>query len=504
MIIISPGVYTKEIDFSLYVPELATAIFGVVSTASKGPTDEMTLITDEGALIGTFGNPSADHLGIYAAIHYLRRGKQLKFVRVADYDVAATGSVRNALSAATAVNMTAVSTGSWGNDITILVSAGTDASTYKFTILYDGGSVEVYDLLKIGAASVDDRNYISTRINGISNYITVSPVVGESDIATSTTAIGMGGGDDGATVDDADYIGAIGTPPTVPPTGLQIFANPEAVDVNVLAVPGISTRAVVSALISLCTSRADCMCLIDIPYGKTVQQAVAWTNGLGGGPTDPTASINSSYAAVFYPWVEVYDGHNNADVWVPPSGHVAGAIAYTDQVSDPWYAIGGLNRGLLADVLDVEHSATQGERDYMYSDGNVVNPIVNFVGQGIAIWGQRTTQRTPSALDRINVRRLLLFMRKAIATAVQSLVFEPNDEDTWAWFRNVVEPICADIKARRGLYDFRVVCDATTNTAAVRNNNQLRGKVMIQPTKTAEMIEVDFIVLNNEAQFSEF
>jgi len=503
MIIISPGVYSRELDLSLYVPQLAQSILGLVTTASKGPTNEITLITDENALISTFGIPSAEHLGIYAAIMYLRRGRQLKVIRVADYDQTAEGVIRNDGDTADAVAMSALSTGSWGNNTSVVVSAGTDAGTYRITVLYNGGTTEVYDLLKVGAANVNDSNYIETRINGVSEFISVIADSAQTTLAVSSVAVSLAGGDDGAPADPSDYVGVAGAPPAIPSTGLQLFANPETIDLNLVAVPGITDRSVVSALLTLAENRKDVIALIDVPYGKSVQQAVAWTNGTGGGASDPTAALNSSYAAAFYPWVQIYDGYNDADVWIPPTGVVAGGMAYTDQVADPWFAPAGPTRGKYVDVLDVEHSATQGERDYMYSNGNIVNPIINKVGQGIMLYGQRTTQRADTKLDRINVRRLLNYMEKAIATAVDSLTFDPNDEITWARFRTKVKPIMAEIKGRRGIEEYEVICDASTNTETVRQRNELHGDIMFIPVGAAEMIQLTFVILNSQAQFQE-
>jgi phage tail sheath protein FI len=509
MIIVSPGVYTREIDLSNYIPQLATAIFGVVGTASKGPVNEVTLITDEASLISTFGEPSANHLGLYTAIRYLKKGNQLKFVRVASYDATAAQDFNNAADTQVAMAVSAVSTGSWGNDITITVANGTaidpetGASTYKIVVYSNGSTTEIYDLVVFDPAHSTAKNYITTRINGVSDYITVAPVAGQSTLLLHATAVSLIGGDDGAPVSDADYVGTVGLSGSVPATGLQLFANGEDIDVNLIAVSDVSHASVISAMIDICQNRGDCMCLVDVPQGKSVQEAVAWANGLGGGLDDPAAPINTTYAAIFYPWVQVFDGYSNANVWIPPSGHVAGVIAYTDYNNDPWWAPAGLQRAILADVLAIEHSATQGERDYMYANGNVVNPIINYQGQGIVIWGQRTATRNSTSLDRINVRRLLLTMRKQIATATAQLVFQPNDEDTWADFRNLVDPLCADIKARRGLTNYSVICDASTNTAAVRARKEMRAKIIIQPTEAAEMISIDFAVVNNEAQFSE-
>lgn len=504
MIVVSPGVYSRELDRSLYIPQLAQSILGIVTTASKGPVNEITLITDENALVSTFGVPSADHLGMYAAIMYLRRGRQLKVIRVADYDQTADGVIRNAGDLADAVAVTALSSGSWGNSTGLVIANGTDAGTYRITVQYSGASVEVYDLLKVGAANVDDVNYIETRINGISDYISIVADDTQTTLLVASTAVTLTGGDDGSPANAADYVGVAGAPPAVPTTGLQLFANPETVDLNLIAVPGITDRSVISALVTLAENRNDCIALLDIPYGKSVQQAVAWSNGDGGGTTDPTAAINSSYAAVFYPWIQVYDGYSKADVWIPPTGVVAGGMAYTDYVADPWFAPAGPTRGKYVDVLDVEHSASQGERDYMYSNGNVVNPIINKSGQGVMLLGQRTTQRADTKLDRINVRRLLNYMEKAIATSVASLLFDPNDEITRALFRTLVKPIMSEIQGRRGIEaNWEVICDESNNPETIRNRNELHGEILFIPIGAAEMIQLTFTILNQQAQFEE-
>lgn len=503
MIMLSPGVYAREIDASLYAPQISTTVFAVIGTASKGPVDEATLFTDEGSLIAAHGQPSATHIALYSAIQYLRKGSQLYFVRIASYDLTASCEIMNAAGTDVALTIEAVSSGSWGNSVSVLVTAGTKAGTYKISVLDGGVAVETYDLLRVGAAYASNSNYVTTRINGVSDYITITPDETESDLATSSTATSLAGGDDGSTVEDDDVIGSVGTPPTVPATGMKIFANPDITAINILAVPGNSHRAVISAMIDLCETRGDCLCLIDPPYGKTVQGVVDWSNGEGEDLYDPTATINSSYAAIFYPWVQVYDGYSNADVWVPPCGLVAAVMAYTDRIAEPWFAPAGFQRGSLASVLALEHSPTQGERDYMYGSGNVVNPIVNFSGQGIVVWGQRTTARASTKLDRINVRRLMNYVKKSVTVAALQLVHEPNDEITWERFRDLVDPYLSYIKSRRGIEDFRVICDETTNPLAVRNRKQMVGKILLAPTDAAEMIEVPFVIVNNVAQFTE-
>jgi phage tail sheath protein FI len=504
---VSPGVYASERDFSLYAPQLASSIFGIVTTASKGPVNELTLISDEGSLVGTFGLPSAQHLGLYAGLRYLKRGKQLLVVRVAAYDSTASvfvplRTVEGGGSLVSAATISALSSGSWGNDISCLI----ERSSYytgkiKITVRYKGAIVETFDNLSTDTS--DTTNYWETKVNGNSEYITLEVLdpAGRYIDGTSYTAT-LSGGDDGAPADTSDIIGSAGSPPSVPATGLQLFRNSEAVDLNLLAVPGNSDASVISELISICEARGDAMALIDPPFGYSVQEVADWHNGLD--PSGPVTPLSSSYAALFWPWIKVYDGFSDSEVWVPPSGHIAGVIAYTDYVADPWWAPAGMTRAILSDALQVEYSASLGERDFLYSGANSINPICSFYGQGIVVWGQRTLQRSTSALDRINVRRLLLYLRKVVSSAVRQLVFEPNDELTWMMFVNLVQPICDTIQSRRGIYRSRVICDETTNTPDVVARNEMRGKILIQPTKTAEVITLEFTLLPTGATFEEY
>ena len=175
-------------------------------------------------------------------------------------------------------------------------------------------------------------------------------------------------------------------------------------------------------------------------------------------------------------------------------------MAYTDNVADSWFAPAGFRRGRLTKPTDVEVVLSKGERDTMYSGGNAVNPIQNFPQQGMTIWGQRTAQREPTALDRINVRRLMIFLRKVILLATRRFVFEPNDQFTWEQIQGVLEPMLSDIMARRGITQFRVVCDETTNTSIRIDRNELWCKILVKPTKTAEMLVFEINLTNQSAK----
>ena len=230
-----------------------------------------------------------------------------------------------------------------------------------------------------------------------------------------------------------------------------------------------------------------------------VQDAIDWTNGLA---TSRTAALNSSYAAVYWPWVKTFSQFDGKDRWYDPAIFAIRQMGFTDEVADAWFAPAGFVRGRLTKPTDVEVRVGQGDRDAMYSGGNVVNPIVNFPQQGITIFGQRTTQRAATALDRVNVRRLMIVVRKSLLQSTRQFVFEPNDAVTWERITNTVEPLLDEIRRRRGITEFRVVCDETTNTPVRVDRNELWCKVLIKPTKSAEIIVFELNLTNQSASLN--
>lgn len=285
---------------------------------------------------------------------------------------------------------------------------------------------------------------------------------------------------------------------------LEQFSNAESYDINLIACPDYpGEKTVISKLIQLCeVQRGDCFALIDPLQNLSVQQVVEWHNGDGQWSNEN--SINSSYAAIYYPWVQIYNQFTESLQWVPPSVKIVSVYAYSDSVSEVWFAPAGLNRGRLFTTEKVERQLNISDRDYLYStQTNCVNPICDFVGDGIVVYGQKTSQRKPSATDRVNVMRLLLYMKKILATAVKYLLFEPNDEITWILYRQLVEPFIEDIRRRRGLYEFKIVCDETTTTPYDIDNNTMVGEIWLKPTKTAERIVNRFILTSTGASFEE-
>ena len=197
----------------------------------------------------------------------------------------------------------------------------------------------------------------------------------------------------------------------------------------------------------------------------------------------------------------MYDKYNDTYLWVPASGHVAGLCARTDNVADAWFSPGGLNRGQLLGVTKLAYNPKQADRDLLYK--NRVNPICSFPGQGTVLYGDKTALSKPSAFDRINVRRLFIVLEKAIATAAKYQLFEFNDEFTRSMFRNMSEPFLRDVQGRRGITDFKVVCDETNNTGDVIDRNEFRADIYIKPARSINYITLNFIATRTGVSFSE-
>lgn len=283
-------------------------------------------------------------------------------------------------------------------------------------------------------------------------------------------------------------------------TGIFAFQNPEVYDITLLIIPGASSGAVIGQGLQMCEARGDVMMIIDPPFGLRAQQVVDWHNGML--YSDLAQAINSSYGALYFPWLQVFDQFSGQTIYIPPSGHVSAVYARTANVAEQWFAPAGLNRGHILTALDTEVDLTQGERDLLYGFGNAVNPIVNFPQEGITVWGQRTLQRRSSALDRVNVRMLLIFIKKNALRFLRQFVFEPNDATTRAQVVNVSNPFLADIQARRGLTGFAVVCDERNNTPERIDRNELHVAYFLKPTRAAEFIQLNLVVLRTEASFT--
>ena len=275
---------------------------------------------------------------------------------------------------------------------------------------------------------------------------------------------------------------------------ISILNNKDEYIFNIITAPGLiyqnaDQAGTLNSIVTLAESRGDCIAVVDLDnHGSTV-----------GGVTGRATSLNSSYAASYWPWVQVRSA-TGRNAFVPASCVIPGVYAFTDNSSAPWFAPAGLVRGGVVGVIQAEQKLTRGQRDLLY-DGKV-NPIATFPGQGIAVFGQKTLQTKASALDRVNVRRLLIELKKFLGDQARNLVFEQNTVATRNRFLSVVNPYLESVVQRQGLYTFRVVMDDTNNTADVVDRNQLVGQIFIQPAKTAEFIVLDFTVEPTGATFN--
>jgi phage tail sheath protein FI len=314
-------------------------------------------------------------------------------------------------------------------------------------------------------------------------------------------ATSLAGGTNGTGTATENATALIGDATVDPKTGMQSLDD-SLLNIGIALVPGIYTQSVQNALITLAETTQNFLALVAPPYAiGTVQDAIDWSNGKSSSSAGSrTAAINSSYAAIYWPHVKIFSTFDGKDRFYDPSIFGARQMAFTDAVADSWFAPAGFRRGRLTKPSETEVKLNQGDRDSLYSGGNVINPIVNFPQQGITIFGQRTTQRSPTALDRINVRRLMIYIRKVILLATQRFVFEPNDEFTWAQIEGVLNPFLDDIRRRRGITEFRVVCDETVNTPLRVDRNELWTKVLVKPTKTAEILIFEINLTNQSAQ----
>ena len=273
---------------------------------------------------------------------------------------------------------------------------------------------------------------------------------------------------------------------------IQLLSNVDEYKYNVISIPGLlaSTHATqTTALVNNTIGRGDSIAIIDlVVYNSQVNAVISQASG-----------FDSSYAAAYWPWLQTIDPNTGEAVWIPTSTMIPGVYAFTDASSDPWFAPAGITRGALGQVIRAERKLTAGNRDDIYEAN--VNPIATFPGSGVTVFGQKTLQKRASALDRVNVRRLLIALKGFIGQVAEGLVFEQNTAATRNNFLSQVNPYLESVQQRQGLYAFKVVMDETNNTPDVVDRNELVGQIFLQPTRTAEFIVLDFNVLPTGAVF---
>ena len=556
---VSPGVAIREIDLTNVVPAVSTSIGATVITSVRGPIEEIVTVTSEKELADKFGVPTDDTAAyFFNAASFLKYGNNLKVVRVAgtgakNATAGTTGAGTGLLiknkdhyetsysnGQATQGCFAARHAGDLGNSITVSFVTNSSAfsawTDYKDQFDSAPGTSD-YAVSKGGTADemhivvVDTTGYISGEagtilekfayvsqardakkfdgtsnyykevINATSNYIwwldhdstLVNAGAYASENFTTVNAPytkALAGGDDGATVDEGDI-----------DTGFQVFNDAETVDVNLLiGAPTLASTAgetQAANLIAIAENRKDLIAFVSPPISATAASTTPKDDVIAFADT----LTSSSYAFIDSTALKVYDKYNDVYRWIPAAGHMAGLCANTDNVADAWFSPGGFNRGQLLGITKIAFNPKKAERDDLYKKR--VNPIVAFPGEGTVLFGDKTLLSKPSAFDRINVRRLFIILEKAISTAAKYQLFELNDEFTRAMFRNMTEPFLREIKGRRGITDFKVVCDETNNTGEIIDSNQFVADIYIKPARSINFITLNFIATRTGVDFAE-
>jgi len=281
--------------------------------------------------------------------------------------------------------------------------------------------------------------------------------------------------------------------------GIDLYQNAEEIDISLFLAGKANTTVANYIIDNIAEDRKDCVVFVSPERGDVVEQSLgaeldqvlAFENGL----------TQSSYAVMDSGYKYQYDKYNDKFRYVPLNGDIAGLCVRTDDTRDPWWSPAGYNRGIIKNVVKLAYNPKKGERDQLYKAG--VNPVITQTGQGTLLFGDKTLLARPSAFDRINVRRLFIVLEKAIATAAKYSLFEFNDEFTRAQFRNLVEPFLRDVQGRRGIYDFRVVCDTSNNTSEVIDRNEFIGDIYIKPAKSINFIQLNFVAVRTGVEFEE-
>jgi hypothetical protein len=560
---LSPGVNVSEIDLTTIVPAVGTTEGAFAGSFIWGPMDAVVTISNEVELVNTFGKPDANTFrSFFTASNFLSYARNLKVVRAASNTVAknavANGSsgllIKNRdsyeteymdLSAANSYGMFAARyPGRLGNSLKVNLWASSnsvayDTWTYKnefnsvpgtstyvdnvngandemHIIVFDSGGsftgvsntvLEKFSYVsKAYDATNDDgsSNYYVNVINERSRYIYILKHALNANGIANTTNWGYSASNTTFSQGLTEYDSTLRAGADGLPTDADLiiaydkFKNPEEVDIS-LIVTGAANNTVAEYVVdNIAGTRKDCVAFVSPLYADCV-------NNVGSEADDLITYRNlfnsSSYAVMDNNWKLQFDKYNNVYRWVPLNGDIAGLCVRTDFERDPWYSPAGFNRGQIKNVVKLAWNADKTDRDELYKNG--INPVVTFPGEGVVLYGDKTMLAKPSAFDRINVRRLFIVLEKAIARAAKYSLFEFNDEFTRAQFVALVEPFLRDVQGRRGIFDFRVVCDTTNNTPEVIDRNEFIGDIYIKPARSINFIQLNFVAVRTGVAFEE-
>ena len=555
---VSPGVNVSEVDKTTVVPSILTTAGAFVGSFAWGPANKRILIDSEDTLRTVFGKPDANtFVDYYTASSFLSYGNNLTVVRATANtakNAAANTTVKidnsdiyqqtyqNGTSNAQGAFVARYS-GTLGNSLTISVidsgcnfsgwqvngqnvasyfsgAPGTSAAVASNNGLNDEIHIVVMDSLGkfTGSANtvLEVFPYLSKSINSVdaygnSNYyknalLNSSKYVYAVDpVSYSTTAAtwGLSSSTSFATLSAAQTVSltggidAYGTDGDLQ-LGYDLFANADEVDVSLL-ITGDANYTVQKYVADIAIARKDCVAFVSPPssavvnaVGNELSNIQSWNTNL---------AVSSSYVVADSGWKYMFDKYNNVYRWIPLNGDIAGLCVYTDSVRDAWYSPAGFNRGNLRNVVKLAWNPNKTQRDGLYKLG--INAVSTFPGEGTVLYGDKTLQAKPSAFDHINVRRLFIVLEKTIAKASKYSLFEFNDEFTRAQFVALVTPFLREIQGRKGIYDFKVVCDSTNNTSNIIDTNQFVGDIYIKPTRSINYIQLNFVAVGTGVDFTE-
>jgi len=555
---LSPGVLVTEKDLTSVVPAVATTAGGFAGAFQWGPVGQVTTVDSENVLVDRFGKPNSDTFqSFFTAANFLSYGNNLQVIRVVNESVA-KNAVANASATAVIIknedHYTATyedgsgsGKGAWaakypgalGNSLKVSMADANAWSTWSYSSSFDaspstsafvsdiGGSHdEVHiavideDGLWTGTAGtvLEKFSYASKASNakkadGTSAYY--------KDVINSqskyiwwmghTTTVGSGTA--WGSVANASLFAnltsnstvslSLGVSSDVPTDGnlqsaFAVFANDELYDISLLPLGNVSSTVANYVISNVAEVRKDVIAFVSPSLASVVNNAGDEAADV---VTFREALTSSSYAVLDSGWKYQYDRYNDVYRWVPLNGDTAGLAVRTDFVADPWFSPAGFNRGQVKNVVKLAYSPSKTDRDTLYKKG--INPVVTFPGNGTVLFGDKTLLAKPSAFDRINVRRLFIVLEKAIATAAKFQLFKFNDPFTRAQFRNLVEPFLRDVQGRRGITDFKVVCDESNNTGAVIDSNNFVADIYIKPAHAINYIQLNFIATRTGISFEE-
>lgn len=559
---LSPGVNFSEIDLTTIVPAVGTTEGAYAGEFVWGPLDKIVTISNEIELVNTFGKPDANTFkSFFSAANFLAYAGNLKVVRAANNALsnnATNGTpllIKNQdqyltdyfdLSAANSNGMFAARyPGALGNSLKVSLYAGSNAAEFSSWTYYEefdaapgtstfvsgvnGANDEMHIIVidedgkftgiantvlekfpfisKASDAVNDDgsSNYYVNVLNDRSKYIyAINPAQNViTQVAETTTWGSAAANTTFAQSQDAYTVSLAGGVYGAPSdaniiTAYDKFANPEEIDISLIVTGAASQNVSEHIVDNIAEVRRDCVVFISPEYSDVV-------NNAGDEVTDITTYRNlfnsSSYAVMDSGWKKQFDKYNNVYRWIPLNGDIAGLCVRTDFDRDPWYSPAGFNRGHIKNVVQLAWNPDKADRDDLYKIG--VNSVVTFPGEGTVLYGDKTLLARPSAFDRINVRRLFIVLEKAISRAAKYSLFEFNDEFTRAQFVALVEPFLRDVQGRRGIFDFRVVCDSTNNTPEVIDRNEFIGDIYIKPARSINFIQLNFIAVRTGVAFEE-